>query len=399
MDGNNNFKDIDSNAKKELALTENFINIWQDSLKGAAKKASYCLEINKEGENAAILVYSFCKGKRKVVIFEKKKKVSLSSSCDIENSFKTTADDIKLYKAVMHKMFAGEWKGDYSPDGDGFFLINMPITEDYYFEPSKGGDLSVIEKLKESLTIENAGDNKCIFQLLGFEDKTFPASQNYEKGLSQTIADEIQPLVVISPVRDKNKLIIFDDKLFVRCYKRGSGLEHATNLRIVLVTVIYQRAFLEYTSNLLVNNNTSLKSKSERLSLSNEVQRQFSQFTDSFWRLDISNGFYLNKSYRIIGKVWLLNKQYEMVRQHLERNTDVEHQQLQTNTNSFLNLIAVTQLFTFLNPFVTSGVRGFFEKFPINCDVSIDLISSIFSVLLLVIIYIFVKLYIFTRKK
>ncbi len=60
---------------------------------------------------------------------------------------------------------------------------------------------------------------------------------------------------------------------------------------------------------------------------------------DIFWRLDISNSFYLNKSYRIIGKLWLLNEKHEIVKQHLERNSDIENQENQNKISLLLLLI------------------------------------------------------------
>ena len=157
--------------------------------------------------------------------------------------------------------------------------------------------------------------------------------------MSQTLVNEKQPLIVISPVRDKNKLVIFDDKLFVRCFKKNSeNFKQSVSLRIVVLTVLYQRAYLEYTSNVLVNvSDDNIKS----INSFKTIQKEFGKFVDIFWRLDISNSFYLNKSYRVIGKLWLLNEKYEIVRQHLERNSDIENQDNQIKISLLLSAIGL----------------------------------------------------------
>ncbi|MBK9564520.1 MAG: hypothetical protein IPO37_04845 [Saprospiraceae bacterium] len=130
---------------------------------------------------------------------------------------------------------------------------------------------------------------------------------------------------------------------FVRCYKKNSeNFKQSVSLRIVVLTVLYQRAYLEYTSNILVNvSDDNIKS----INSFKTIQKEFGKFIDIFWRLDISNSFYLNKSYRVIGKLWLLNEKYEIVRQHLERNSDVENQDNQIKISLLLSAIGIlTQL-------------------------------------------------------
>jgi hypothetical protein len=311
-----------SSIQEALPLSHNFLNLWKEEYdKKALCKIKYT--------GAEIFLYTFNILNNNVIIFEKKVCSDLSEKLKaIEEAKK---DCKNFYRSIILQKLPN-WKGDYKSDGDDFYFINTPVEG---FEDNQSNDLPIIKNLMKELTIEE----KCIFTHLGFEDKTFPNLENYTLGLSQTLVNEKQPLIVISPVRDKNKLVIFDDKLFVRCYKNNSeNFKQSVSLRIVVLTVLYQRAYLEYTSNVLVNvADDNIKS----INSFKTIQKEFGKFVDIFWRLDISNSFYLNKSYRVIGKLWLLNEKYEIVRQHLERNSDVENQSSQIKISQLLLAIGV----------------------------------------------------------
>ena len=312
-----------STIQDTLPLLHNFLNFWKDEYdEKAVFKVKY--------SGADIFLYTFNALNKNVIIFEKK--VCCPFFNKLEAIEEVKKDCKNFYRSVILQKLP-DWKGDYKSDGDDFYFLNIPIEGFDDNEEKKANDLPIIKNLIQELTI----NGKCIFSLLGFEDKTFPDLENYNLGLSQILVNEKQPLIVISPVRDKNKLVIFDDKLFVRCYKNNEGnFNKSVSLRIVVLTVLFQRAYLEYTSNILVN---IADSKIKSINSFKTIQKEFGKFVDIFWRLDISNSFYLNKSYRIIGKLWLLNEKHEIVKQHLERNSDIENQENQNKISLLLLLI------------------------------------------------------------
>ena len=204
--------------------------------------------------------------------------------------------------------------------------------------------MEIIKDVKSKLTI----NGKCIFTNLGFEDKSFPDDSFYNKDILQIVANEQQPLIVISPAKDQSRLIIFDEKLFVRCYYSESEKENAKKtlpIRLVITTVLCQRAFLEYASKASINiaNN---KIRSETYT---ELTKQFANFVDHFWRLDISNSLFLNKSYRIIGKIWLLNQKFDITKQHLLRNADIEENKKQKQITYALIIIGLVTITSAIN--------------------------------------------------
>ncbi len=262
----------------------------------------------------------------------------------------------------------------FTADGDYFYLINMPIEGvDDSSKSMRNLDLETIKKVKAALS----KNGECIFHRLGFKDESFPNDETYDLGISQIIANEQQPLIAISSVKDKNKLIIFDNRLFVSCYQareKDKKLQISFSLKFVIVTVLCQRAFLEYTSKMLLNISDNKEIKSFKA-----IQKEFGNFINSFWRLDISNSFYLNKSYRIIGKLWLLNEKHELVRLHLERNYDIENQRNQEKISHLLIIIGIITVIGILEG-VYNLLSGFIiPKYSCLATIAMFLSFIIFS--------------------
>jgi hypothetical protein len=325
---------------KLLPFSKNFFDIWKNQFKSLS---SVQTKNGKTNNHSTTLYHSFGSIKDKVLIFETKINLPLSQiNRAIEEIKKEDQKDI--YSAIIKKTIRN-WKGDYSPDGDYFYFINLPL-DSFPSETNtpKDVDLEIIKEVKSKLTI----NGKCIFTNLGFEDKSFPDDSFYNKDILQIVANEQQPLIVISPAKDQSRLIIFDEKLFVRCYYSESEKENAKKtlpIRLVITTVLCQRAFLEYASKASINiaNN---KIRSETYT---ELTKQFADFVDHFWRLDISNSLFLNKSYRIIGKIWLLNQKFDITKQHLLRNADIEENKKQKQITYALIIIGLVTITSAIN--------------------------------------------------
>lgn len=331
-------------------FTKNFQDLWKDEI----KSESSIQTVKENNKHITTLIHTFRKLHNKVIIFESKVIFPISKINEAVDEIKNE-NKKDIYESLIKKIIPN-WKGDYSADGDYFYFINMPLTNFYSeLNDEKEIDLKIIDDVKKQLFI----DGKCIFSLFEFEDKSFPDNSYYNKDISQTISNEQQPLIVISPVKDKNKLIIFDEKLFVRCYLHNANndnLKKSLPIRLVITTVLYQRAFLEYASKALINiADDNIKSENFL-----ELQKLFGSFINHFWRLDISNSLYLNKSYRIIGKIWLLNQKFDIVKQHLTRNADIEEQKIQKRFNIILLIIGI---FT-----IISAVNDGFEYFFGTCN-------------------------------
>jgi len=355
-------------------FTKNFQDLWKDEI----KTESSIQTIKKENNNhISTLIHTFRKLQNKVIIFESKICLPISKFTEAIDFIKQESKK-DIYTAIIKKIIP-DWKGDYSADGDYFYFINMPLTN-FYSELSNEReiDLKIIDDVKNQLFI----NGKCIFSLLEFEDKSFPDNSYYNKDISQTISNEQQPLIVISPVKDKNKLIIFDEKLFVRCFlynATNADLKKSLPIRLVITTVLYQRAFLEYASKALINIADERIKWTESFS---ELQKLFGCFIDHFWRLDMSNSLYLNKSYRIIGKIWLLNQKFDIVKQHLTRNADIEEQKKQKQFNYVL---VVLSLLT-----ITSAISDFFSYF-FSTD---SKIGFTYKIIIYLVLYLFALLFV-----
>jgi hypothetical protein len=146
--------------------------------------------------------------------------------------------------------------------------------------------------------------------------------------------NEEQPLVIVSAAINDCKLLIVDEKLFIRCYtKIDNDNIRAFPIRLLITTILCQRAFLEYASKCSVN----IVNKKNVTDYAN-LHRSFVVFMDNFWRHEISNSYFLNKSYRIIGKIWLLNPKFELTKEHLLKNAERErkHKELQFTIALFI---------------------------------------------------------------
>ncbi len=327
---------VSENTETLLPFSKNFQDLWKEEIKS---QSSIQTTNSSNNNDHYIIAHTFKKVENKVIIFETKIKRPFSKYNEAIEYIKK--DNSKTLTAIIKEKIPS-WKGDYSQDGDHFYFINLPISN-FYSDlcNSQEIDLKIVDDVKNALTI----NGKCIFTLLGFNDKSFPENSFYNKDISHTITNEQQPLIVISPVKDKNKLIIFDDKLFVRCYYNKANdddIKKSLPIRLVITTVLFQKAFLEYASKASINI-ANKRIKSENYS---ELQNLFSNFINHFWRLDMSNSLYLNKSYRIISKIWLLNQKFEIVKQHLTRNADIEEQSKQ---KLFSVLLAIIGLLTIVS--------------------------------------------------
>jgi len=299
---------------KELPFCSNFQNIWESAI------CSDITPYSKKtvGDCEVIIIHPFTQFDNKVIIFETKITKPL-------NEFKTAISAIKkdrekVYRKLI-KSLLPNWKGDYIADGDYFYFVNLPLDSLHCdMTDNNERDKMIIDDVIQQLTIEN----KSIFQHLDFSDKDFPDINHLNRDISFIVNNDIQPLIMISPIKESNKLIILDDRLFVRCYDVNKGDRKSLLMRLVITVLLYQRAFIEYASKAsihIINNDSSISYQNLQLS--------FTKFIDNFWRIDISNSQYLNKSYRIIGKLWRLNERLEILRHHLTRNADIEEKNYQ----------------------------------------------------------------------
>jgi len=158
--------------------------------------------------------------------------------------------------------------------------------------------------------------------------------------------NEEQPLIIISPAKDTNKLIIADNNMFIRCYKDFNF--ESLPIKLVIKTIIFQKAFIEYISLLSIKINNNVFTSHLKLN------EKFLYFMDKIWKLDISKSIYLNKSYRIIGKLWLLNSQFELLKDNLDKNSIIEDRKIQKQYQNIASLtVIIFGIYT-----IFSGIAG-----------------------------------------
>ena len=87
--------------------------------------------------------------------------------------------------------------------------------------------------------------------------------------------------------------------------------------------------------------------------------------------------FYINKSYRIIGKIWLLNSKFDILKNHIDRNAIFEDRQ---NQNKFASIAQVTVIilgiFTLIS--TISDIDQLLESFLVSNSlrIFIDFVSA-----------------------
>ena len=217
-------------------------------------------------------------------------------------------------------------------------------------------------------------NERCIFEHLDFVDKTFPRITRLNDDLNFVIDNEKQPLIVISPARNANKFIIPDERLFVRCYQEDST---SLPMRLVLKTLLFQKAFIEYASTASINITGNQNANLSYIALS----KAFSKFIDHLWRVEISNSYYLNKSYRVIGKIWLLNSKFEILKNHIDRNAIFEDRENQDKFASIAQLtVIILGIFTLIS--TISDIDQLLTSFCVSdfLRISIDFVSTGFGI-------------------
>jgi len=305
------------NIDEALPFSQNIQDFWN-------KQCDSSQTTNNLGQQ--IFVHSFPALENKIFIFETKVQIPFEEIEEGLNNIKTDRTDV-LLKII--KTLNSSWCGEYSADNDYFYFINLKVDTLFReIEDIVKRDEKIVSQIQDKLNI----NGKCIFEHLDFVDKTFPRISRLEDDLNFVIENEKQPLIVISPARDANKFIIPDEKLFVRCYQEDST---SLPIRLVLKTLLFQKAFIEYASTASINITENQNANLSYIALS----KAFSKFIDYLWRVEISNSFYLNKSYRIIGKIWLLNSKFEILKNHLDRNSIFEDRQ---NQDKFAYIAQIT---------------------------------------------------------
>lgn len=304
---------------KALPFSQNLQDFWN-------KQCDSSQTINNLEQQ--IFVHSFPKLENKIFIFETKVKIPFGEIEEGLNNIKKNRTNTFL---KIIKTLNSQWRGEYSADNDYFYFINIKVDTLFSeIEDIVKRDEKIILQIQDKLNV----NKKCIFEHLDFVDKTFPRISRLEDDLNFIIDNEKQPLIVISPARNANKFIIPDEKLFVRCYQEDSV---SLPMRLVLKTLLFQKAFIEYVSTASINITANQNANLSYIALS----KAFSQFIDYLWRVEISNSSYLNKSYRVIGKIWLLNSKFEILKNHIDRNSMFEDRQNQDKFASIAQLTVI----------------------------------------------------------
>jgi len=316
------------NVDEVLPFTQNLQHFW----------IHQCISYQTKSDlEQQIYVHAFPVLEKKIFIFETKIKVPF-------NNFKEGINDIKINRKniflKMIKFINPFWHGEYSADNDYFYFFNIKVDSLYNeIDDITERDKKIVTSIQKKLMV----DGKCLFEYLGFIDKTFPNEKRLEDALNFIIENEKQPLIVISPAKDANKFIIPDEKIFIRCYQNDSI---ALPIRLVLKTLLFQKSFIEYASTASIN---ITEDKNSNLSYI-ELSKAFSKFIDYLWRVEISNSFYLNKAYRIVGRIWLLDSKFEILKNHLDRNSIFEERQYQSKfTLIAQKIIGVLGVYTIIS--------------------------------------------------
>jgi len=332
------------NIDEALPFSQNLQDFWN-------KQCDSFQTTNNLGQQ--IFVHSFPALENKIFIFETKVKIIVGEIEEGLNSIKKDRTGV-FFKII--KTLNPLWCGEYSADNDYFYFINLKVDTLFSeIEDIVKRDEKIVSQIQDKLNISG----QCIFEHLDFIDKTFPRISRLEDDLNFVIENEKQPLVVISPARDANKFIIPDEKLFVRCYQEDST---SLPIRLVLKTLLFQKAFIEYASTASINITENQNANLSYIALS----KAFSKFIDYLWRVEISNSFYLNKSYRVIGKIWLLNSKFEILKNHIDRNSIFEDRQNQDKFTSIAQrIIAVLGFYT-----IISGIADF-DQLLESCGASV----------------------------
>jgi len=302
-----------SKPKKSLPFNGNFIRIW-NGINHYVYKA--------KNENLAIILHTFCDFKNKVIVLESKVKMP-------KNKIQEAIDLISLNRIDIHKKLIKKqipsWKGDYVPDGESYYFINYSVEkiED---------DEKMVEKIIEELTDKNGDD---ILLKLGFADRCLPEPK-ISNDVSRLLQNEESPLIVISPCNFINRLIILDERLFVRAYEQNED-NLSLPIRLIITTTLYQKAFIDYASKMCITITDNEKRKYHFEDLSHD----FMVFVNNFWKLDISDSLYLNRSYRIIGKIWRLNSKFELLKDHLNNCRNIEEKKRQNQQKRVLAIFSV----------------------------------------------------------
>jgi len=326
-----------SKPKKSLPFNNNFIHIWNGINHYTYKSKDNSLEI---------ILHTFCDFKNKVIVLEskvKKPKSQIQEAIDL-----IRLNRIDIHKKIIKKQLPN-WKGDYVPDGESYYFINYSIEkiED---------DARLVEKMIDELTYKNGED---ILTKLGFVDRCLPKPQINNDVYRQLQNDE-SPLIVISPCNLINRLVILDERLFVRSYEQTED-DLSLPIRLIITTTLYQKAFIDYASKMCITITDKKKSKYRFEDLSHD----FMVFINNFWKLDISDSLYLNRSYRIIGKIWRLNSKFELLKDHLNNCRNIEEKKRQNRQDKALTFfslgIGAFTLFTAL-----SNIDWFHEKINQN---------------------------------
>jgi len=305
---------------KALPFSQNLQNFWN-------KQCPSFQTTDNLGQQ--IFVHSFPSLEKKIFIFETKVKIPFEEFAEGLDKIKTNLKDVFL---KIIKRLNPNWRGEYSSDNDYFYFFNLKVDTLFNeIEDDNKRNEKIVLQVKEKLGIQKNNQN-CIFSHLDFDDKAFPKPSRLKDDLTFVIQNEEQPLIVISPTIDANKFIIPDENLFIRCYKEDST---SLPIRLVLKTLLFQKAFIEYASTASINITENQNANLSYIALS----KAFSKFIDYLWRVEISKSFYLNKSYRVIGKIWLLNSKFEILKNHIDRNSMFEDRE---NQDKFASIAQVT---------------------------------------------------------
>ena len=328
-----------------LPFSQNFQHFWNEKChfnKNGDQVCSFYQTVDVDGQQT--FIHSFPLLEKKIFIFETKVKIPFE---EFENGIKDIKKDKKEVFFKIIKTLNPNWCGEYSADNDYFYFFNLKV--DTLFDEIEDIDQrnrKIILQIQDKLEI----NGECIFSSLDFVDKKFPGMSRLKDDLNFIIQNEKQPLIVISPAIDANKFIIPDENLFIRCYQLEKD-SPSLPIRLVLKTLLFQKAFIEYASSESVNITENPHSKLSYI----ELSKAFSKFIDHLWRIDMGNSFYINRSYRMIGKIWLLNSKFEILKNHIDRNAIFEDRQKQ-NDFTYIAQIIVTifGLYTFI-----SGIADF----------------------------------------
>ena len=355
---------------KALPFSQNLQNFWN-------KQCPSSQTTDNLGQQ--IFVHSFPSLEKKIFIFETKVKIPFEEFEEGLNKIKTNLKDVFL---KIIKTLNPSWCGEYSADNDYFYFINLKVDTLFReIEDIVKRDEKIVSQIQNKLNI----NGQCIFEHLDFVDKTFPRISRLNDDLNFVIDNEKQPLIVISPARNANKFIIPDERLFVRCYQEDST---SLPMRLVLKTLLFQKAFIEYASTASINITENQNANLSYIALS----KAFSKFIDYLWRVEMSNSYYLNKSYRVIGKIWLLNSKFEILKNHIDRNAIFEDRENQNKFTSIAQKVIV--LLGFYT--IISGITDFDQ---LLCKFDAPIFWHIFFGLSLAVMGFWTVIYVFIKLK